>query len=435
MKNMKGINAAILLSSSLLWASCATAPKGEIASNANPTDEITKLEAEISSAQKKGYEVLDSDNFNKSKEYLSDAKEGLMDNDSQEDILDDLRISRGYFERADKNFKDRRDKLQPVLEARNQAIVAGIENYPKFEKKWEKTEDEMKDLSTKKSADISSEDLQKLQNRYLSLELDAIKAQYLSSAEATINSAVEKDAKDLAPKSLKTAQTDFDTAVNKISANRNSPEFFSEDVVKANYSATILRHVMGYVKDDKYSEDAAVQLVHQQEKIGMLGSRVANQNERLVEQGNQIALQEAIEIASKQFRKDEADVYQQGNNLIIRLKAINFATGQASLPPHAAPLLNKVEMVAEGLDAQKIVVQGHTDSVGSKTTNQKLSVDRARTVADYLQKNGFEDTSIKVEGYGDTKPLTNNKSADNKAQNRRIDIVITPSSPSATTSL
>lgn len=285
----------------------------------------------------------------------------------------------------------------------------------------------MKDLATKKSSDIDSVDLKNLEARYSELELDAIKAQYLSNAETIIINAKEKKAESKAPKSLKLAQTTYDAAVSKISANRNSPEFFSSDVSKANYNATILDNVMGYVKDDKYSEQAAVELVHQKEKIGMLDNRVAAQGDQLAQTEAQLALKDALDIASKQFTKSEAEVYQQGNNLIIRLKAINFATGQAALPSNATPLLRKVEMVAEGLEAKKVVVQGHTDSVGSKTMNQKLSVERAKTVADYLEKNGFNEAEIKVEGYGDTKPLTNNKTAENKAQNRRIDIVIMPS--------
>jgi OOP family OmpA-OmpF porin len=428
MKGMKSINATILLSSSLLWYGCSSAPRGEIAGTANPTDEITKLESDILTAEKKGYEVLDSENFNKSKKYLSEAKEGLKDNDDQKDILDDLRISKGYFEKAEKNFNERRAKLEPVLVTRNQALIAGIEKYPKFENKWKEAEEEMKTLSTKNSNDIDSTELKDLEARYSELELDAIKAQYLSVAETTITNAKEKNAESKAPKSLKQAQTTYDAAVSKISANRNSPEFFNSDVIKANYQATILDNVMGYVKDDKYSEQAAIELVHQKEKIGMLDNRVAAQGDQLAQTESQLALKDALDIASKQFKKSEADVYQQGNNLIIRLKAINFATGQAALPANATPLLRKVEMVAEGLDAKKVVVQGHTDSVGSKTVNQKLSMERAKTVATYLEQNGFNEAEIKVEGYGDTKPLTNNKTAENKAQNRRIDIVITPSS-------
>ncbi|MFY7993851.1 MAG: OmpA family protein [Bacteriovoracaceae bacterium] len=425
----------LLLSSSLIWYGCSSAHRGEIASNANPTEEIAEIESNIEDAEQEGYGVLDNSNFQNSKKYLSEAKDDLKRNKDQKDILDDLRLSKGYLEQAKKNVALRTAKLSSVMEARQRALDAGVVNYINLNEKWDDTEEMTRDLASEKATNIDRMDLKKLQNRYLELELDATKAKYLGEADSIIKSAREKNAMKTAPKTLKIAEVSYDVAVSKISTDRNSYESFSPFIDKANHSANRLHHVMGYVKDEKYSETAAIELVNQQERIGALGGRVAAQNNRLKQQNsklvrsqNQVAFQEALDRASQQFQKNEADVYQQEDKLIIRLKSLNFASGQSTLPNNGPQLLNRIEGVAKGLDAKYVVVQGHTDSVGSKELNQKLSEQRAETVAKYLEQNGFDSTKINVEGYGDRKPLVSNKTPAGKAQNRRIDIIITPAS-------
>jgi OOP family OmpA-OmpF porin len=89
--------------------------------------------------------------------------------------------------------------------------------------------------------------------------------------------------------------------------------------------------------------------------------------------------------------------------------------------------LNKVQGIVQGLNPESIVIQGHTDSVGSSATNEKLSQKRAEQVATYFEKNGVNKDMVKTEGYGDQKPLSSNKTAAGRAENRRIDIIVTPS--------
>src|SRR5205807_479589 len=70
-----------------------------------------------------------------------------------------------------------------------------------------------------------------------------------------------------------------------------------------------------------------------------------------------------------------------------------------------------------------VVVEGHTDSIGSDAYNMKLSQRRANAVRDYMVKNGVSGSRIKTEAYGKTRPIASNKTAEGRAQNRRVDIV------------
>ena len=78
------------------------------------------------------------------------------------------------------------------------------------------------------------------------------------------------------------------------------------------------------------------------------------------------------------------------------------------------------------------MVEGHTDSTGSPGKNQELSQERAQAVASYFQSNGMESGKVEAVGYGFKKPLTSNKTKAGRAQNRRVDIIITPSTESST---
>ena len=69
------------------------------------------------------------------------------------------------------------------------------------------------------------------------------------------------------------------------------------------------------------------------------------------------------------------------------------------------------------------MVEGHTDSVGNDSYNQKLSEKRAGAVRDYLVRQGIESSRITVRGYGESRPVATNATEEGRAQNRRADII------------
>ena len=71
-----------------------------------------------------------------------------------------------------------------------------------------------------------------------------------------------------------------------------------------------------------------------------------------------------------------------------------------------------------------MVVEGHTDNRGSDRTNQVLSLNRANAVRDYLVSRGVDGDKISAVGLGASRPLVDNKTAENRANNRRVEIVI-----------
>ncbi|TDJ46362.1 MAG: OmpA family protein [Gammaproteobacteria bacterium] len=127
------------------------------------------------------------------------------------------------------------------------------------------------------------------------------------------------------------------------------------------------------------------------------------------------------------FLEDEAIVLRDGDRLIIRLVGLTFASNSVELEPGVELLMNKVKSAIGVFPQSNLTVEGHTDSQGRVGKNQALSEQRAQAVSSYLTEQlRVPEFRIKAIGYGDTRPLTSNRSTEGRARNRRIDLVITP---------
>lgn len=104
--------------------------------------------------------------------------------------------------------------------------------------------------------------------------------------------------------------------------------------------------------------------------------------------------------------------------------SIEFESGSANIKPASYKLLDEIfesAVVAEGL---KLGVYGHTDNSGSDEVNIPLSEQRANAVKAYLVKKGLKSERIETKGYGSTKPVADNNTAEGKSKNRRVEIVL-----------
>ena len=151
-------------------------------------------------------------------------------------------------------------------------------------------------------------------------------------------------------------------------------------------------------------------------------SQVESKNINLSQKANE---DKQVKEAAARFTNDEAEVYNQDGHLVIRLKKMNFASGRADLPSSSLPVLAKVKEVIRELNSDHVRVEGHTDSIGSNSLNQKLSENRANTVARHFTVDKIiDENQVESVGYGFSKPLATNKTKEGREQNRRVDIFI-----------
>ena len=102
---------------------------------------------------------------------------------------------------------------------------------------------------------------------------------------------------------------------------------------------------------------------------------------------------------------------------------ITFATGQATITPQSDQVLNDVLAVLSANADWQLRIEGHTDNVGDKAANLKLSNARAAAVAAWLSGKGIEGGRLSVAGLGDTQPVAPNTTEDGRAKNRRVVLV------------
>ena len=191
-----------------------------------------------------------------------------------------------------------------------------------------------------------------------------------------------------------------------------------------------------------------------QEKLDKVRKDLADENNKVGEQAKKLAQQEAdlaakkaeLEARQKELEAEKAaralaekkladalksleeiaKVARDQRGLVITLSGeVLFITGKSTLLPLAKDKLTTVaKYLQQEPDDKRIVVEGHTDSVGKDDANMKLSQARADAVREFLVMQGVRPDRISAVGKGKTTPIADNKTAEGRANNRRVEIVI-----------
>lgn len=128
-----------------------------------------------------------------------------------------------------------------------------------------------------------------------------------------------------------------------------------------------------------------------------------------------------------QLQGTGVSVTRNGDRIILNMpSAITFNIDRDQVKPEFFSTLASVAVVLRKFDRTIVDVAGHTDSTGSMEHNQLLSERRALSVANYLTQQGIDNRRFDVRGYGPTEPVASNSSESGRAQNRRVEIQISP---------
>jgi outer membrane protein OmpA-like peptidoglycan-associated protein len=128
-----------------------------------------------------------------------------------------------------------------------------------------------------------------------------------------------------------------------------------------------------------------------------------------------------------QLQNTGVSVTRDGDNIILNMPGnITFATGSSDINADFYPVLNSVALVVNKYEKTYIDIIGHTDNVGGAAMNQRLSEARADSVARYLESQKVLPARIVTKGMGMNQPIASNSTPEGRAQNRRVEIVLTP---------
>jgi outer membrane protein OmpA-like peptidoglycan-associated protein len=110
--------------------------------------------------------------------------------------------------------------------------------------------------------------------------------------------------------------------------------------------------------------------------------------------------------------------------LVVNLSDVTFASGQSTLQPAAREKLARVSGILSAHPTLRLEIEGHTDSVGTDALNQTLSERRADAVRGYLVQQGVPTASVTAVGFGKTRPVASNDTAEGRQLNRRVELVV-----------
>ncbi|MGO1793796.1 MAG: OmpA family lipoprotein [Oceanisphaera sp.] len=127
------------------------------------------------------------------------------------------------------------------------------------------------------------------------------------------------------------------------------------------------------------------------------------------------------------MRGTGVSVSRNGDNIILNMpSSITFAVDSADLSPSFYNTLSGVAMVLKEYEKTYVNVVGHTDNTGSASHNQALSERRAASVGQYLISQGAAANRFNIRGVGYNQPVASNNTANGRAQNRRVEITLSP---------
>ncbi len=427
-----------------------------------------KTDAALEAARKADAPLLSPENFANAEKYYARADQNFKRSNSIETITKELMEADTYLKAAEKASRLARVTFSDTLESRQAALAA---QSPQLAgKQWDDAEEmfrraalALEDGNVKRAQKYSGDAL----GTYRDAELAAIQGAILNEARKLIAQAKDNKVERYAPKTLDRAESLVEQATLELRKDRYStagPQGLARD---AEYSARHAVYLAGRAKAVKDKQQTVEELVLDFEKpliaiagqldsptdmsdgyalvqesslarIRSLQTRLETQDQRVAELeealGTTTQVAEASERRRQQisrleslFKANEARVVREGDSVIIRLNGLQFDSGEAVIQSRYFMLLRKIADVPDIFPGASLIVEGHTDSVGSEQVNLALSERRANSVRDYLLANTLLGASqVEAIGYGESRPIANNETVDGRARNRRIDVVIVP---------
>ncbi len=434
-------------------------------------------------------ELLAPGSFDRGLDAYRDAEADLERGRSLDRIRNSLATAAERFSEAAEAAELASTTLAALIETRDDATDANAETFAL--ELWSEAEDAFDDAARRLEAgDMpgTRERAQEAEILYRDAELTAIKAQNLSQTRALLAQARQANVPRYAPITFERARSLLEQAERELDGNRYDTDLprslarqandqarhaiaiaeqitairggaISEEDLILSYEEPLERiaaaadlvarfdagvepivaELVGFIDElRERSRQSELDLEAMRVRVADLEEEIRDLDERLggVSQERVVLVQqleaearirEQFDTVTAMFTRDEARVLREDDDVVIRLLALNFASGESGVQAEFRALLEKISRAASVFPRSQIVVEGHTDSYGGAVSNLSLSRRRAEAVSEYLSSElGIPAFRISAVGYGETQPIANNETAEGRARNRRIDVRIEP---------
>jgi outer membrane protein OmpA-like peptidoglycan-associated protein len=249
----------------------------------------------------------------------------------------------------------------------------------------------------------------------------------LLDARAAYNRAESSEASNLSPAALHEAKVALSHAERAYMDDDDSPAV--RDIAYVAGRKAEFAEVEGRTLDVKRKQEA-----FHANAVAKTQGDLMKTREQLELQGDQLKEERTARTQAEARAKDAltklaaanaAAVKEEPRGTVITLQGnVLFASGKSELLPGAQQQLAQVADAVKEQEDKSILVEGHTDSRGSEATNMALSQRRAEAVASLIVSRGVPQERVKAVGVGPSRPVADNASAEGRANNRRVEIVI-----------
>lgn len=454
---MKALYGWAMTAAVVMTAGCATTDKLSQAEVNDRYPELKTLETALESADAEKVDLLSQALYEQAEDTWQEAQKWAAGGSDKAQEL--ARQAEALLRQANANSKTVERELASVLSARERAVSAGAHN--KFSQEFADVDGQLAEagnlIASGKLSD-AREERQELAARYARLEVRALKQSTSQDARQRIAEALENDVDDYAPLTLANAQSELELANQVLESDSNARDKAAQHAQKAMQLANQAIQITEIIMDFRQSEmtDEQIVLWYQEqlakavrpvvvnpdfgqpnrELIRMLSRELAElaakEKELMalratsaIERETQDRIEARFKAVQNLFNPDEAEVYRQGNNVLIRAYGFDFPSGQSEIQAGNFPLLNKITRAINQFPNSRVHVSGHTDDRGSDALNERLSSDRAEKVARFLVDLGnMPQQRVTSRGYGETRPLASNATPKGRTANRRVEILI-----------
>lgn len=135
---------------------------------------------------------------------------------------------------------------------------------------------------------------------------------------------------------------------------------------------------------------------------------------------------ESVRLHNEELQRQltELNARETDRGMVVTLGDVLFATGHSELNSGAIANLSKLAFFLNEYPDRVVAIEGYTDSVGSESSNFRLSQGRADSVKSYLMNQGIASNRLSTAGLGETAPVAGNDTATGRQQNRRVEVII-----------
>lgn len=270
----------------------------------------------------------------------------------------------------------------------------------------------------------------------------------LRTARDAMEEAKQSPAAELAPADLDTARQALERAEEAFKKDHKGEEVKDYSYIAQRTAEYAI--VIGLIEKEKLERKALKAKLEKLEKsranmteeeleaaraeLAEKKRQIADQAEDLNKTAAQLEEERKMRVAAEgklsaalTSLKEIGNIKEEKRGVVITLSgSVLFATGKFELLPIAKSKLDDVAKALTDQGFKRIVVEGHTDSMGSESDNEALSEKRAQAVRTHLVSKGIAADKIFATGLGESRPVAPNDSPEGRANNRRVELVVTP---------